>query len=150
MIKRELVVGNSIRFQEIRWSNDVFFGTCIGVLASSIKVSRDKIYVLTERDNSLAVHKTRTRKELLVRTRAGLDSFKFAKGKGYSGTLGWVVDLYRESFYVPFIMALSELDMQYLPIVYKNAIWGTNKISKVQLIIFIILSRVKIWPKITF
>ena len=36
MIRRDLVVRNRIRFEEVKYSNDCFFSTCVGIFAKTI------------------------------------------------------------------------------------------------------------------
>jgi len=47
MIKRELIVENNIKFDEIIASNDVMFSLKISSFAKTIKASKDIIYVIT-------------------------------------------------------------------------------------------------------
>lgn len=150
-ISRIFVKENNIKFQEIKWSNDVFFSTCAGVLAKKIKLSKDLLYIVTERQNSLAVHHKRSREELIVRTRAGLDAYKFASNSGYDGTLSWTVELYRNKYYYIFLCALHELDLRDLKKVYKNAIWGRNKLcERLKIISILFLSRLYPFAKVVF
>ena len=54
MIKRSLIVKNNIRFDEIKYSNDVYFSLLVGYYAEKIVVADRVIYILTCRSNSLA------------------------------------------------------------------------------------------------
>ena len=54
MIKRSLIVKNNIRFDEIKYSNDVHFSLLVGYYAEKIVVADRVIYILTCRSNSLA------------------------------------------------------------------------------------------------
>jgi glycosyltransferase involved in cell wall biosynthesis len=53
MIKKELVDNNRIRFDEVKYSNDVFFTTSVGCYANKIKVTDTVLYVVTSRRGSL-------------------------------------------------------------------------------------------------
>ncbi len=54
MIRRDFVEEKSIRFEEIRYSNDVLFSVKTGCWASSVDVCDRKVYYLTERKGSLS------------------------------------------------------------------------------------------------
>lgn len=74
MIKRDLIVKYNIRFDEVIYSNDVFFSMLIGYHAGTIKVINRVLYVLTSRPNSLTAGfcskpgELRTRVEVAFRT----------------------------------------------------------------------------------
>ena len=68
MVKRNLIVKYNIRFEEIRYSNDVYFSLLIGYYAGTIKVVNKLLYVLTSRPDSLISHYCSKPNEL--RTRA--------------------------------------------------------------------------------
>ena len=53
MIRRSLIEGNGIRFEEIPYSNDVLFSSKAGCLARKIQVDPREVYCLCERANSL-------------------------------------------------------------------------------------------------
>ena len=54
MIKGSLVGKHNIRFDEIKYSNDVYFSLLVGYYAEKIVVADRVIYILTCRSNSLA------------------------------------------------------------------------------------------------
>jgi len=66
-VKRELIEAHNIRFDEIRYSNDTFFSAAIGVYASSIYVSREIMYIVTEREGSLTSDKMKSLEEWRIR-----------------------------------------------------------------------------------
>lgn len=66
-VKKSLIDRHSIRFDEIRYSNDTYFSAAIGVYASNIYVSEDIIYIVTERDGSLTADKLKTVEEWEIR-----------------------------------------------------------------------------------
>ena len=53
MIKKSLVEKHNIRFEEIRYSNDVFFSACVGCFAKKIEAIDMVLYVVTSREGSL-------------------------------------------------------------------------------------------------
>lgn len=53
MIKRNLIVKYSIRFDEIKYSNDCYFSMLIGYYADIVTVANRILYVITSRPNSL-------------------------------------------------------------------------------------------------
>ena len=54
MIKRSLIVKHNIRFDEVKYANDVYFSLLVGYYAEKIVVADRVIYILTCRSNSLA------------------------------------------------------------------------------------------------
>jgi len=67
MIKRDLINKFNIRFEEIRYSNDVFFSLLVGYHAETIKVVNKVLYVLTSRPDSLAANYCSKPNELRIR-----------------------------------------------------------------------------------
>ena len=56
MIKRSLIVKNNIRFDELMYSNDVYFSLLTGYYSKIIEVVTRVLYVVTARSNSLAAN----------------------------------------------------------------------------------------------
>ena len=56
MIKRSLIVKNNIRFDELMYSNDVYFSLLTGYYSKIIEVVIRVLYVVTARSNSLAAN----------------------------------------------------------------------------------------------
>ena len=56
MIKRSLIVKNNIRFDELMYSNDVYFSLLTGYYSKKIEVVTRVLYVVTARSNSLAAN----------------------------------------------------------------------------------------------
>ncbi len=54
MVKRDLVVKYNIRFDEVAYSNDVYFSLLVGYHAGIIKVANITLYVVTFRPKSLS------------------------------------------------------------------------------------------------
>lgn len=67
MIRRSLVESNGFRFDETRWSNDYYFSVTTGLKAKKIEVIDRYMYILTERDGSLAQNFCGSREEFDVR-----------------------------------------------------------------------------------
>lgn len=67
MIKRDLINKFNIRFEEIRYSNDVFFSLLVGYHAETIKVVNKVLYVLTFRPDSLSANYCSKPNELRIR-----------------------------------------------------------------------------------
>lgn len=83
MIKRNLVDEYKIRFDETRYANDVMFSVLIGCKAKKIQVINTPIYVLTERDGSLANNFCCKPGETAIRTEVALRVYKTIKEHGY-------------------------------------------------------------------
>lgn len=71
MIRRELVKQHNIRFDEVRYSNDVIFSVQVGIAASHIRVVPTICYCVTNREGNLTsvISKTAllTRVEVIMR-----------------------------------------------------------------------------------
>lgn len=146
MIRRELVEKNNIRFQEIRWSNDVYFSTHTGVKAKKVRVVKEISYIVTERQESLSNNKDKSLLELRVRTQAGIDSYNLARINGYQGNAGaicyWTSQIYKSKYYIEFIRAIRGLDNYVLKCIYDDAIWGTSKLEKLFIMLLIGQSKI--------
>lgn len=66
-IRRNIVENYDIRFDETRWSNDYFFSVNSGIKAKNISVTREVLYYITERENSLSQEFCKTDEEMYVR-----------------------------------------------------------------------------------
>ena len=53
MIKKSLIEKYNIRFEEIRYSNDVLFSVHVGCFAKKIEAMDTVLYVVTAREGSL-------------------------------------------------------------------------------------------------
>lgn len=56
--KRDMLVSNSIYFNEVRWANDVVFMGRVAAAASLVKASDICIYCITESDNSIITNRS--------------------------------------------------------------------------------------------
>ena len=68
MIRRDLVVRNLIRFEEVKYSNDCFFSTCIGIYAKTIKVVDKVLYYCTQRSGQITDNFCKKPGELRIRS----------------------------------------------------------------------------------
>lgn len=73
--RKDFILKNSIAFDEVIASNDVFFSIRCGYLAESIFVSEKKIYCVSERSNSLT--KQNTKEKVLSRLKVYMKTNRF-------------------------------------------------------------------------
>ena len=91
-IKRNLVEENNIRFDEIKYSNDVLFAVKIGCAAKKVEVSEQTYYMITECNNSLRANYNKKNGELEIRGDAFFrasniiiqNGYPFDKEEGYN------------------------------------------------------------------
>lgn len=76
-VKKSLIDKYNIRFDEIRYSNDTFFSACIGQYAGKIHVSKDVLYIVTERPGSLTSAKMKSIEEWKIRYNSALRVQRF-------------------------------------------------------------------------
>ena len=67
MIRLELIHINKIRFDELLYSNDLYFMTSIGCYAKKIEVCKDVLYLITTRQGSLTSDFCKKEGELAIR-----------------------------------------------------------------------------------
>ena len=77
MVKRDLLVKHSIRFDEIVYSADVFFSLLVGYYAETINVVNRVLYVVTCRPDSLSADFCSKPRELKQRTEVTFRCDKF-------------------------------------------------------------------------
>ena len=82
MIRKSLVEGHHIRFEEIRYANDVLFSTYVGCFAKKIEAIDSVLYVVTSREGSATYEYCKKNDELKIRAGAFFrsDAFLFQKG----------------------------------------------------------------------
>lgn len=83
LVKRDLIERNGIRFDEVKWGNDVWFSAQVAVKARTISVNERVVYVLTERPGSLAYDMNRTQEELQVRLEGSFKRDALFVANGY-------------------------------------------------------------------
>jgi len=54
MIRKSLVDRFQLRFDEVRYANDIYFSVCVGIYAKSVDADRSILYNVTEREGSLS------------------------------------------------------------------------------------------------
>lgn len=67
MIRRELIIKNNIRFDEVKYANDCFFSVCSGYYARTIEVVDKVLYFKTQRPESLSTDFCAKPDELKIR-----------------------------------------------------------------------------------
>ena len=77
MIKKSLVEKHHIRFEEIRYANDVLFSTYVGCYAKKIEAIDTVLYVVTSREGSLRSDFCRKPDELGIRADVAFRSDRF-------------------------------------------------------------------------
>ncbi len=82
MVKKELVTFNNIKFDTIKYSNDVMFSTKIGYYARKIKASNHIVYCVN--NNGSGLTSNRSKEALLCRYETALRQNKFLRDIGKS------------------------------------------------------------------
>ena len=79
MIKKSLVENHHIRFEEIKYSNDILFSVHVGCLAKKIEAIDTVLYVVTSHEGSATYEFCKKPDELRIRAGAAFryDSFLF-------------------------------------------------------------------------
>lgn len=79
MIKKSLIENHRIRFEEIKYSNDILFSVHVGCFANKIEAIDTVLYVVTSREGSLHSGACTKTNELKIRAGAAFryDSFLF-------------------------------------------------------------------------
>jgi glycosyltransferase involved in cell wall biosynthesis len=79
MIKKSLIENHRIRFEEIKYSNDILFSVHVGCFANKIEAIDTVLYVVTSREGSLHSGSCTKTDELKIRAGAAFryDSFLF-------------------------------------------------------------------------
>ena len=82
-IKRHLVAQNKIRFQEVKYSNDVMFALKVSSCCQVLKVVEDRIYCVYESPNSLT--RNSDWRNPYIRVKVSIDALLYMRtlGKGY-------------------------------------------------------------------
>ena len=96
LVKRELIERHRLRFDEVKWNNDMFFCVKTGCLAKTIAVRRITAYVVTLREGSLTYDLCATDEELEVRLTESIKTEKWLKqqkinaGRSLTSSYLWV------------------------------------------------------------
>ena len=104
MVRRDMVEKNRIRYDEVRWSNDVMFSVKTAYCASSVSAYMDCVYCVTRKQGTLTSKRSeeefKTRFDVYVseydylRGNLNRRDFRFAMG----GTGVWVVRAVTEGY----------------------------------------------------
>ena len=99
-LKLSFLNGNNIRFEEIRYSNDVWFSALSGIKAKTIRVLDKPYYCLTESDNTLTSNNNNKPGELKIRADVFFRTQELVHDNGYPiyefGVLYYLRKLYSE------------------------------------------------------
>ena len=76
MIKRDLIVRHNIRFDEVKYSNDLYFSMLVGYYAGTVEAVNKIFYVVTSRSDSLTSNFCLKPGELRIRAEM---SFRYEK-----------------------------------------------------------------------
>jgi len=77
MIKKSLIENYNIRFDEIKYSNDLLFSTYVGCYAKKIKAVDNILYIVTFREGSMTARICSKPDELRIRADAAFRSDRF-------------------------------------------------------------------------
>ena len=83
MVKKDLVDRCRLRYEEVKYSNDIVFNINAGCLANSVQLVNQCFYVLTEREGSLTSGNCQTIEELLQRAEAHIKMQAIIEQYGY-------------------------------------------------------------------
>ncbi len=81
LVKRELIEQRHIRFDEVKWGEDVYFAIQIGYYAETLKVSGTIGYVVTSRAGQITENIYKTAKEFRVRMEGNLKCDELLKSQ---------------------------------------------------------------------
>lgn len=136
-VKLDLIQNHRIRFDEIKYANDVLFMVSSGVLAKIIEYRDNPFYCITESSNSLASNFMKKPGELRIRTDAFFRSRKVVVENGYpideKRTFDYLRMLFtddREAFFVDF-NRMREMGYSKKTLV-RELFKGNNKTSRMK------------------
>ncbi len=130
IIKKELIDKHSIQFSETQYSNDVYFSIVAGYYAKTIKVDNRVLYVVTERQGSLAssqfVHQKPSLKECDIRLKEAIRARMFIEGKGikkFDIQYNNCMSIIRRNYpfhYIVYLLMHSIIHPSYVQVLYKR------------------------------
>lgn len=145
ILKMSLVQKHQLLFDEVMYSNDVYFAVRAGCLASSIKVVNQPFYVLTERTGSLASQFGQKPKELQTRAEVSFRTQKFINKTGFTpffqehlSTSRYMANLYHQDkqLYRSYFYRMPEVYSSYLEALKHIRIWESGKRNKAKLYLY--------------
>lgn len=83
MIRKNLIDRYQLKYEEVKYSNDVVFNIKAGCLARKVQLVNQYLYVLTERQGSLTSGNCQTDEELLQRAKAHIKMQAIIEKYGY-------------------------------------------------------------------
>lgn len=151
-IKMDLIKKNNIKFDKIKYSNDLFFSTKSAIKANTIKIDDQSFYVITQGNNSLTSQFSSKKDELRCRSKAFLHSYKYAFKHGYDSTEAhdfakfilhklYGKDWRLYSDYFIFLNKLGENNIQLLREEFYNLPRKQRWLKYIQTILHVILRR---------
>lgn len=90
-IKRKLVEDYHIRFDEIRYANDVMFSILVGCTAKKILPIDIPLYIVTERHGSLTSNFCQKENETVIRTQVALNAYNTIQKHGYDFSFNYQI-----------------------------------------------------------
>lgn len=145
MMKMSFIQKHQLRFDEVMYSNDVYFAVRAGCLASSIKVENQPFYILTERAGSLASQFGQKPKELQTRAEVSFRTQKFINQTGFTpyfqehlSISRYMANLYHQDkqLYRSYLYRMPEVYSSYLEALKHIRIWESGKLNKAKLYLY--------------
>ncbi len=144
-VKSALVIENSVRFDETKYSNDVMFSILTGCKARKIAARNKVYYVITERSGSLTSQFCQKEGELETRSTVFLRAQRVVKDSGYPIDERLVIRFLQRLFsgnrslFIPYFKDVLELT-GYSRIRLINKVFETNSfISRVKRKVYVFL-----------
>lgn len=140
--KREFIEKNQIKFDEIRFSNDVIFSITAGCKASKIRCIDRTLYYCTEREGSLTSNfcekpgEFETRMDVAFRTQKIIN-----ENGGYSGRAafsGWLANAFLKDrhLYKKYFLALPQIHESRKRALLEAIAWQKRKRTKFSLLCY--------------
>lgn len=143
LYRRSLILSNSIRFEEIPYSNDIVFCTLAGCKAKSIQISESYLYINTWRQNSLTDNFLLKPGELEVRSKACFRQYRIIYESGYAPTgrlpiSDFLLQLFyrNKNLYDVLLMRLSEIGCSKWTILRQIRGWVSGPWNKTWLYLY--------------
>ena len=127
MVRRELISKNNIRFDEVKYSNDVYFSLLVGYYAGTIEAINRVLYVVTSRSDSLTADFCSKPNELRIRSEVQfrMEKFLFQHHIGRESGMPYYMDLllgYDRPLYKHYLRKVDEI--------YPSKLSALREISK--------------------
>ncbi len=120
IIRKSVLDSHNIRFQEVRWSNDLMFAVQLAKYINEVKVYDERVYMQQERPNSLCTGVSW--RSLYCRTKVALKAYRFMEGYPESECLkSHYMDYWKELFHTKKILAIFMLPRIFFVLGFRNA-----------------------------